>query len=409
MKSTLLLALLVLIPVGTADGSTYVVQPDGLGDYPTIQAAVAAATDGDIIELTDGTFSGDGNRDIMVPSRSITIRSQDGDPMNCIIDCEGSARAEHRGFYLESAVGSGDVTLQGIAVINGYTTANGGGLLIEGADPLIENCIVAHCIADGSLKRGGGVSVSAGGSPHLIGCTVTVCEGAYGAGIAVYQAGGTFEACTIIDNVAATTAGGVYLQSAGPSTFAGCSIVSNEAKGSGGIRTHSTADGDISISYCDISRNVATYDDAGGVCLLSGATLSNCTLVENSALWGDGGGVYGRYDSGTLENCIIAYTEHGQGVAAEEAGSEPTLSCCDVYGNVDGDYCAVVGDQTGLNDNFSQAPQFCDLETADYRLFDSSPCLATASSCGLLVGAFDQGCDSPVDTKSWGAIKSMFR
>jgi len=407
-KYTLLLALVALLPQGAMAGNTYVVQPDGLGDYPTIQAAIAAATDGDIIELTDGTFTGDGNRDIMVPSRGITIRSQSGDPTNCIIDCEGSARAEHRGFYFEAAVGTGDVTLQDIAVINGYTTANGGGILIEGADPLMENCIVAQCTADGSLARGGGIYVSADASPHLVGCTVTVCTGGYGAGMAVYQAGGTFESCTISDNVATNRVGGVYLQSATPSVFTECSIISNEAPRIGGIRTGSTVTGDIEISYCDISRNVATYDYAGGVSLVSGTTLSNCTLVENSAL-GAGGGVYGRYSSGTLENCIVAHTQDGCGVAAEEAGSEPTLSCCDVYGNVEGDYDGIVGDQTGVNDNFSLDPEFCGLEIADYRVSDASPCLAAASPCGSLVGAFGQGCDSPTETSSWGAIKAIWR
>jgi hypothetical protein len=43
----------------------YVVHPYGTGDYPTIQATVTAADDGDIIELTDGTFTGDGNRDVV--------------------------------------------------------------------------------------------------------------------------------------------------------------------------------------------------------------------------------------------------------------------------------------------------------------------------------------------------------
>jgi len=403
-----LLTLLAVLPTGAVAGSTYVVQPDGLGDYPTIQAAITAATDGDIIELTDGTFTGDGNRDIAVPSRDLTIRSQGGDPMACIIDCEGSARAEHRGFYFDTTIGTGDATVQGIAVIYGYTTAHGGGILIEGASPLIDNCIVAECTADGSMARGGGVYVGDDGSPQFVDCIVTVCTGGYGAGVAIYQAEGTFESCTIGDNVATNRVGGVYLQSAGPSDFTDCSIVSNKAPRIGGIRTGSHLSGDITLTDCDISRNEATYDYAGGVCLVGGTVLTNCTIVDNSAL-GSGGGVYGRYDSGTLSNCIIAYSEDGCGVAAEEAGTEPTLNCCDVYGNVEGNYDAVVGDQTRVNDNFSLDPEFCDLAAADYRLYDTSPCLAGASPCGSLVGAFDQGCDSPVEETSWGALKAMFR
>ena len=104
---------------GTASAATYVVQADGLGDFPTIQAAVLAAGDDDIIELTDGIFTGEGNRDIMVPARPITIRSESDDYLLCMIDCEGSARAEHRGFWFQDAVGTGDVTLQGIGTTTG--------------------------------------------------------------------------------------------------------------------------------------------------------------------------------------------------------------------------------------------------------------------------------------------------
>ena len=39
-----------------AAATTYIVRPDGTGDFPTIQTAIDAAIDGDIIELTDGTL-----------------------------------------------------------------------------------------------------------------------------------------------------------------------------------------------------------------------------------------------------------------------------------------------------------------------------------------------------------------
>ena len=50
--------LLLILCLGAA-AETYVVTPDGTGDFPTIQTAIDAAGDGDIIELTDGTFTGD--------------------------------------------------------------------------------------------------------------------------------------------------------------------------------------------------------------------------------------------------------------------------------------------------------------------------------------------------------------
>ncbi len=407
-SSVLLASALALLPVCSAAGATYVIRPDGLGDYATIQAAIGEATDSDILELTDGTFTGDGNRDITVPSRGITIRSQSGDPMACIIDCEGSARAEHRGFYFDATVGTGDATLQGIAVINGYTTGNGGGIIIEGTDTVVDNCIIGQCMAAGSLKRGGGVYISSNASPHFVDCTITGCTAPYGGGVNIYVAGGLFESCTIIDNTGTTLAGGVYMQGATPSQFIGCSIVSNEAMKVGGVRTHSTTAGDISLDSCDISRNEATYDYAGGINLLSGTTVTNCTIVENSALFGAGGGVYCSGGGCELTRCIIAYSASGGGVAASAEGNEPDVTCCDVYENVGGNYDALVGDQTGLSNNFSEVPEFCDTEAGDYRLFDTSPCLDAESPCGLLVGAFGQGCDSPVERMSWGAIKALY-
>jgi pectin methylesterase-like acyl-CoA thioesterase len=54
--------------------SVYVVRPDGSGDFPTIQAAIDAAIDGDTVELADGTFRGDGNRDPDYLGKAITVR-----------------------------------------------------------------------------------------------------------------------------------------------------------------------------------------------------------------------------------------------------------------------------------------------------------------------------------------------
>ena len=79
--------ILSIFLVSSASAATYVVQPDGTGDFPTIQAAINAVVDTDIIELADGTFTGDGNRDLDYLGKAITIRSQSGDPSVCVIDC----------------------------------------------------------------------------------------------------------------------------------------------------------------------------------------------------------------------------------------------------------------------------------------------------------------------------------
>jgi len=378
--------------------------PDGTGDYPTIQAAINAAFDGDIIELTDGTFEGEGNRDIQVPARPIAILSQSNDYEACIIDCGGSAREEHRGFRFGPEVGTGDATMEGIGIINGYTTANGGGILIEGASPTIARCAVAMCTADGGTTRGGGVYVGDGGDPDVSWCMVSENTAGYGGGIAINNAAGTFHNCDITDNLGTSIAGGVDIAASGYVQFGYCEIVDNSAPRAGGVRMTGITP---YLQYCNVSRNEATSGYAGGI-WLQGGYVNCCTIVENSATTG-GGGVYCQAGTGALSECLIAFTEDGFGVGAMSGGDAPSLECCDVYGNVDGNYDHVVGDQTGDNDNISVDPELCCIDIADYRLFDTSPCVMANSPCSVQIGAFGEGCDSPVEAISWGRVKALWR
>jgi hypothetical protein len=136
--------------------------------------------------------------------------------------------------------------------------------------------------------------------------------------------------------------------------------------------------------------------------------LWHCTLVENSAVEG-GGGVNCHAGTGVIEYCIIAFTESGYGVGATD-GYEPTVTCCDVYGNAGGNYEPTIGDQTGSDGNFSLDPELCGIEEENYELYDTSPCLPGNHGCGMtLIGAYEQGCESPVEATSWGSIKAMWR
>jgi hypothetical protein len=65
------------------------------GEYATIQDAIDASVDGDIVEIADGTYTGAGNKNLDFGGRAITVRSAAGDPTFCIIDCEDDGR----GFY----------------------------------------------------------------------------------------------------------------------------------------------------------------------------------------------------------------------------------------------------------------------------------------------------------------------
>jgi len=109
----------VLVLISSADAATIVVEPDGSGDYPTIQAAVDAAAPGDEIVLTDGVFVGDGNRNIDFGGKAITVCSQSGDAAACVIDVQGNYDGiSDQGFVFDSGEGPNSV-VRDLTITNG--------------------------------------------------------------------------------------------------------------------------------------------------------------------------------------------------------------------------------------------------------------------------------------------------
>ena len=168
------------LALGTAAlGETYVVFPDGSGDFPTIQAAVDSVLDGDIIELADGVFRGEGNWDVDYLGKEITIRSQSGDPYACIVDCEAVGQY-HRGFFFDN-VGAGAV-LAGITVRNGYADDGGGIICLGSSSPLISRCVFHRNTA---VVHGGGIVCDVGSSPTISQCTFVENVATDGGGLCI--------------------------------------------------------------------------------------------------------------------------------------------------------------------------------------------------------------------------------
>jgi len=107
------------VPALPASAAIHLVYPDGSGDFPTIQDAVDASADGDVIELGSGRFTGLGNHDVTFAGKAITVRSRTGDPLDCVIDCQGSEVNESHGFIFDSGEGP-DSRLEGVTITDGY-------------------------------------------------------------------------------------------------------------------------------------------------------------------------------------------------------------------------------------------------------------------------------------------------
>ena len=119
-------------------------------DEPTIQAGINAAVAGDTVLVADGTYTGDGNRDIDFGGKGVVLKSENG-PEVTIIDCQGTEANPHRGFYFHSGEDSTAV-VDGFTIRNGFGVDDGGGISCLASSPTIS----ANNISGNSAFYGGG-------------------------------------------------------------------------------------------------------------------------------------------------------------------------------------------------------------------------------------------------------------
>lgn len=122
-KATISALLLLghLVFIDAAAGDTYLVKPDGTGDYPVIQAAMDAANNGDEVLLADGVFKGMGNKEVLFWGKAITVRSESGNPLDCIINAEGEIGLPYNAFSFDNDEGP-DSVVKDITILNGSTS-----------------------------------------------------------------------------------------------------------------------------------------------------------------------------------------------------------------------------------------------------------------------------------------------
>jgi hypothetical protein len=195
------LSLLLVDPLPSA-ARVVRVRPGGDGDVPSIRRAVATASAGDTILLANGTYTGEGNRDIRVGPLSLTIRSISGNPDSCIIDCGTLGR----GFHFEVSPLSnggrrGALRLEGVTITNGRAETGGAIECGPHSCPTIINCVLRGNRAE---EQGGGVHCELTDRPTFSHCIIAGNEaGKSGGGFALCCcADAAIEDCTIVGNVA---------------------------------------------------------------------------------------------------------------------------------------------------------------------------------------------------------------
>ena len=281
--SVVVLALVLLMPGSAAAQTTWYVDCSGGDDFTDIRPALTAASDGDIIIVRDGVYTGGSNSNLDFDGKAINLHSENG-PANCVIDVLTGGRA----FYFHSGETTSSV-VDGFTITGGVTAGNGGGILCESSSPTITNCI----ITGNTAGFGGGIYCGNSSSPAITNCFISNnSSGSSGGGIWCVSSSPALSNCVISNNTAVANGGGVYCWNSSSPSITNCTITGNAADFGGGI-------------YCYESAN---------------PTATNCILWDDSAP--SGPEIYIT----TSSSLTVSYSDVEGGQGAAEVDGTSTLT-----------------------------------------------------------------------------------
>ncbi|UCH83059.1 MAG: right-handed parallel beta-helix repeat-containing protein, partial [Candidatus Latescibacterota bacterium] len=272
--------------------ATIYITPMGQGDAPNIQAGINSADPGDTILLADGWFAGNGNRDIDFAGKIVVVRSEHGDPANCVIHCEGTAQQPHVGFIFQTGE-TPDAIVQGVTIQYAW----GAGVqcdpegATEGASPTFRNCRFTN-------NTGSGLECFVS-QPTLIDCVFGYNTGD---GVTLNESNVVFDDCVFTSNASAG------LDAYGSVTATNCEFSNN---GQAGAKVRGIQ---AEFNGCDFSSNFG----GGLISDESELELTNCLVYDNEILGVElvGSDIPQDTTRATLTRCTL-WNNLGSGMVVE--------------------------------------------------------------------------------------------
>ncbi len=274
--------------------------------FPTVQAAIDAASDGDTVEISPGVYSGP----VDFRGRKIVVRG--------VAVSETEVQIFGGAPVVKFISGESPESILENVTVSGGSGTMGGGIQIVNSSPVIRRCRITTNTVSGDQCFGGGVFVD-GGSPRIENCGIfsnSASSGrvvsdawpdfmALGGGVYLKNCSAKLSDCRISANTCTTWAahgwggaanvwadgGGVCKDGSGMLTMTRCVVTTNSVSATtsrgncfgasgGGIRIAGSA----TLTSCTISNNQAAgCANGGGACFAGNSTaLLDTILCENS-------------------------------------------------------------------------------------------------------------------------------
>lgn len=228
-------------------------------EYPTIGAALAAAQDGDTIEVAGGIF----HEHLFISDVQVSIVAAAADAQ-VILDGDGLPGSL---LVMTGSQGPSSV-VRGITFRNAHGGSPlpsaphvfvGGAVLLNAVSPTFEACRFEQC----SAPYGGAV-YAFGGAPTFIECEFSGNSATFdGGALQALNAGATLDGCLFADNLAGDRGGAMHFVGLpGPTVhIEGCEVVDNTATTGGGLSYWAEPGAHVVVSDSSFTSNAA---DSGG-------------------------------------------------------------------------------------------------------------------------------------------------
>lgn len=318
--------ILVVIGCATASISQITSAADRLvpAQYATIQAAIDAAANGDVVQISPGTYTGP----VDLKGKAIVVRGV-GAASSVVINggtpVVKFVTAETSNTVLENVTISGGTNPQ----------MDGGGIRCFNSSPTIRDCR----ILGNSANRGGGVACE-GGSPQLIACVIAGNTGSIpnrfpaGAGIFLKDSAARISGCLVTGNQMNVPYDASAGQAGTPGSTTGAGI---HAEGNQSVVIERTS---VISNQQVISASQCTNAGAG-IYIACPGQVNECRISENiiSGCGTNVGGIYFASNLVSMTSTRVCSNSGTQlfGAYINLGGNSVSATCPQCAGDLNGD------------------------------------------------------------------------
>ena len=276
-----------------------------------IQAAIELASDGDVIRVAPGIYTGvDSDQVIDLMGKAITLRAIEG-PESTIIDGEGVRRV-----ILCSSLESPSTVIEGFTIRNGEALI-GSGLLAIGSSPTLLDCTFE---SNAATNRGGAIATVLG-SPSGFKCRFIENGSEEGGAIHLSnQSSLSLAHCTFEGNTA-VMGGGIYNVES-RMRITDCAFTENHASEEGGAVYEFNAN-DTETRNCVFTRNESGYIGGAIALTWSRCMVFECRFESNKAQWSGGGIELHGFCAGAIRNSVFTDNEAQAGGGVSGSVNRP--------------------------------------------------------------------------------------